>query len=138
MGKEIIMFAPKTLLLVDDNQRFLTVLADELRDRSDDFCILTAGNGDMALKVLESAHVDLVITDLKMPVMDGFELLSHMKKRYHNIPVIVISSFLHPDLETKLGALGVSQCIAKESLNVSALEEMILTLSPSPPGRGVG
>ena len=119
--------APKNILLVDDHQSFLATLAEGLRNcSSNNFCILTAENGHRALKVLESAYVDLVVTDLKMPVMDGLELISHMKEKYPGIPVFVMSSFLCPDLETRLRALGASRCIVKTSLNLSALEEMIV------------
>ena len=119
-------FAAKSILLVDDHRSFLTILAEELRDRGNDFRILTAENGDRALKVLESGQVDLVVTDLRMPVMDGFVLISHMKEKHPSIPVIVVSSFLYPESETKLKAIGVSHCIEKYSLSISALEEMIL------------
>ncbi|HSB06577.1 MAG TPA: response regulator [Thermodesulfobacteriota bacterium] len=116
--------AVKTILIVDDEQRFLAVLATELRECSHDFCILTAENGDKALKILESAHVDLVLTDLKMPVMDGYELLRCMNKKYPNIPVIVMSFSLYPEVVTKLRDLGVSQCIEKP-FSISLLKEMI-------------
>jgi len=117
---------PRSILLVDDHQSFLTILAEELRDCGNNFCILTAENGDRALKVLESGQVDLVVTDLRMPVMDGFVLISHMKEKHPAIPVIVVSSFLYPESETKLKAMGVSHCMEKHSLTISALEEMIL------------
>ena len=117
---------PQNILLVDDDRTFLTMLERELRDCNNNFCILTAENGERALKVLESAHVDLVVTDLHMPVMNGFELISHMKKKYPNTPVIVISGFLYPDLETALRDLSVSESIDKASLRVNALGETIL------------
>ena len=117
---------PKNILLVDDDQGFLAMLAGELRDFNNNFSILTAENGNKALKVLESAHVDLVVTDLNMPVMNGYDLLSHMKKKYPNIPVIVISGFLYPGLEATLRTLGASQSLDKPSLSVNALGEMIL------------
>src|SRR4030067_3071418 len=116
----------KSILLVEDQQNVLTVLAMELRNCSNKFCVLTAENGDRALKVLESAYVDLVVTDLKMAVMDGFDLIAHMKREYPTIPVIVISSFLSPESEARLRALGVSQYIDKHCFSVSTLEEMIL------------
>ena len=136
--RPMVKFAAKTILLVDDNQRFLTVLADELRECGNNFNILTAESGGKALKILESVPVDLVVTDLKMPVMGGFELISHMKKKYPGIPVIVLSSFLCPELEPRLRATGVSQWIEKVSLSIGALKEMIATLALSPPGRGRG
>ena len=115
----------KTVLLIDDHQRFLTALAEGLEACGSSFSILTAENGYRALRLLESAHVDLVVTDLRMPVMNGFDFISHMKKKYPGIPVIVMSSFLDPEVETRLRGLGVSQSIEKSSLRLSTLEEMI-------------
>ncbi len=114
----------KNILLVDDNQNFLNGLADSLRECEGTFCVLTAENGDRALKVLESAHVDLVVTDLKMPVMDGFGLLSNVRRNFPEIPVIIMSSFLCPEVETGLRNLGALQCIDKCS--ISALRDMIV------------
>ncbi len=119
-------FGSKNILLVDDQQHFLTILATELGDSSNNFRILTAENGVRALEILESAEVDLVVTDLKMPVLNGYDLISHMKKKYPSIPVIVISSFLYPDSETRLRTLGVTRYIDKNSLSLSALEKMIV------------
>jgi len=69
-------------------------------------------------------------------VMDGYDLLSHMKKRYPGIPVIVMSAFFHSEVAARLRDLGVSQCIEKP-LSVNALEEMILlTLPLFPEGSG--
>jgi YesN/AraC family two-component response regulator len=126
-------FAAKNILLVDDHRNFLTILAEELKGYGNNFCILTAENGDRALKVLESAQVDLVVTDIRMPVMDGFALISHMKEKYPTIPVIVVSSFLYSEWETELKAMGVTKYMEKCSLSVSALEDMILLALPLSP-----
>jgi CheY-like chemotaxis protein len=117
--------AAKNILLVDDQQNFLTALAEGLQSCNDQFCILTAENGERALKVLETAQVDLVVTDLKMPVMDGFGLISHMKEKYPGIPVIAMSYFLYPELESKLQTLGVSQIFDKSELSFGSLTGMI-------------
>jgi CheY-like chemotaxis protein len=98
---------------VDDEKIFLLSLADGLNTSGLKFHILTAGNGEKALKALESESVDLVVTDLKMPVMDGFEFLSQMRKGYPDIPVIVISAFINPDVEKRLSSLGVCHYLEK-------------------------
>jgi len=126
-------FDAKTVLLVDDDERFLRVLANELRDRSNNLCVLTAENGEKAFKILEFKRVDLVVTDLKMPVMNAFQLISHMKERYPSIPVIVMSSFLDSEVAIDLRAKGASQCIDKA--NISTLKEIILPRAPSPISR---
>lgn len=107
----------KKILIVDDEKIFLLSLVEGLGDGASSlgrkFHFLTAGNGEKALKALESESIDLVITDLKMPVMDGFEFLSHMRKTYPDIPVIVISAFINSDVERRLSSLGVFHYLEK-------------------------
>ena len=118
--------AAKNILLVDDYQSFLKALANELKNSNNNhFSILTAENGDRALSLLGSVHVDVIVTDLRMPAMNGFELISHVKRSYPCIPIIVVSSFLYPEQEAELRDLGVSQYMDKFSLTVHALEELI-------------
>jgi len=114
----------KQILLVDDEMKYLNTLAEDLQASDGSLHILTAENGERALDLLESAQVDLVVTDLKMPVMDGFEFISRVKKSYPNMPVIVMSIFTSPQVKKNLLALGVSQCI--EKFNLKALEDGIL------------
>lgn len=123
-------FAIKNILVVDDNRRFLTSLAELLQINENGLSILTAEDGKSALEILKSAPVDLVMTDLHMPVMDGFDLIVHMKKNHPAIPIIVMSGSFYPELETRLGNLGVANYIPKESLNLEAIEEMLLRSLP--------
>jgi CheY-like chemotaxis protein len=74
---------------------------------------LTARNGQEALDLLGREPVDLVITDLRMPVMDGFELLSFMSQRYLDIPVIVMTAFGSPEVEAQIKRLGDFQYVEK-------------------------
>lgn len=73
--------------------------------------VLTANNGLDALQVLDEERVDLVLSDLEMPVMHGYELLAQMKRRpmVKNIPVVVITSrsgTQHQEKAFSLGAVG--------------------------------
>ena len=120
--------APKNILLVDDQKNFLASLADGLKACDGNLCILTAENGDRALQVLASNPVDMVVTDLKMPLMNGFELLSHMQEKYPHIPAIVMSSFVDSWTEARLLALGAAQFIEKESLSFKALWDLIVSV----------
>lgn len=93
------------ILLVDDSAIARTVIK-----RSLDICgfheanKLEAENGRKALDILKKQRVDLVITDLNMPVMDGEGLIKRMKSspRFFDIPVIVITSLNNPANEQKL------------------------------------
>ena len=103
----------KNLLLVDDEMIFLKSLAEGLRMVNKDYNVLLANNGEHAIRVLKSVRVDLLLTDLKMPVMDGFDLLLEVLKKYPYLPVIVTSSFSNDDVIKKINAMGFFHFIEK-------------------------
>jgi len=91
----------KSILIVDDEQPFLLSLQEGLSDQPD-YQVKTALNGQEALEVLKSNKIDLLVTDLKMPVMDGFGLLAQMSGKYPGIPVIVMTAFGTEEIEQRL------------------------------------
>lgn len=104
----------KNILIVDDEKNLLASLRDGFSDRADEFTIYTAENGAKATVILKSLPIDLVITDLRMPVMDGFELLAYMSKYHPDIATIVMTAHLNtPAIEDKLKHFSVSHCIQK-------------------------
>jgi CheY-like chemotaxis protein len=103
----------KNVLIVDDERPFLLSLTDGLATYANDFTVVTALNGKEAVKVLDSTEVDLVVTDLRMPKMDGFELLAHMSGQYPNIPVIVMTAYGTPEIEERLQDMGTFQYLEK-------------------------
>ncbi|MFA5321448.1 MAG: response regulator, partial [Smithella sp.] len=103
----------KNVLLVDDEEPFLYALADGLSTYRKYFQILTAVNGEEAVKVLKLHPVDLVITDLSMPVMDGFELLAYMSRNYPKIPVVFMSIYKTPKLEEIVINMGIFRYLEK-------------------------
>jgi predicted regulator of Ras-like GTPase activity (Roadblock/LC7/MglB family)/DNA-binding response OmpR family regulator len=103
----------KNVLLVDDDDKFLHSLVLGFDDYKDMFKILTAGNGKLAVEILNSIEVDLLVTDLKMPVMDGFELLAHMASNFPAVPIIVMSAFCTPVIEDKLQEIGIMGIMEK-------------------------
>jgi len=103
----------KTVLIVDDEKTFLLSLTEGLSLYKEEFSVITAENGKKAVSVLKTTPIDLVVTDLKMPVMDGFELLAYMSKNHPKVPVMVMTAFGNPEVEAKLKALGVLQYMEK-------------------------
>lgn len=103
----------KNVLIVDDERTLLYTFSNSLMAYSSDLNVLTAENGLQAVDILESGHVDMVVTDLKMPEMDGFQLLIHMKKRYPGIPVIVMTAVGCPEVTDRLKALGTVSYLEK-------------------------
>ncbi len=79
----------QTILVVDDEPGIRLVL--EKRLATWNFQVLTAENGRRAMALIQTEHPDVVITDLFMPEVDGFELLGHIRKTVPDLPVIVIS-----------------------------------------------
>lgn len=92
----------KHVLIVDDEKPFLMSVRDGLAQYGDQFRLHLAFNGQEAIRVLQEQPIDLVVTDLKMPVMDGFQLLAHMSGAYPATPVIVMTAFGTPDIEAKI------------------------------------
>ncbi|HEU4904216.1 MAG TPA: DNA-binding response regulator, partial [Flavisolibacter sp.] len=80
-----------TILLVDDNEDILEFLADELTEKYE---ILTASNGQEALQIILQEVVNLVVSDVMMPVMDGFEFCRIIKSNveYSHVPVILLTA----------------------------------------------
>ena len=92
----------KTVLLVDDEKLFLASLTEGLVSYGSEFDVVTANNGKQAIDIINSQSIDLIVTDLKMPVMDGFQLLVHLMNENFNFPVIVMTAFGTPEIENQL------------------------------------
>ena len=81
------------ILLVDDEEMFLSSLFDGLRRRFPDFTFRTANNGEMALAQLGRQPADLVITDLKMPRISGLQLLEKIGQENISVLTILMTGF---------------------------------------------
>lgn len=99
----------KTILVVDDDRSVLRIATRALLGLKE-LAVVTAENGAIATRMLQEEPVDLVVTDLQMPIMGGYQLLNFMNQRHPGLPAIVVTSFLDLDtwgLATSLGALRV-------------------------------
>ena len=104
----------REVLIVDDEEPLLLTIAEGLSIYKKYFNVLTATNGADAVKVLKSSPViDLVLTDLSMPKMDGFELLAYMNRNYHKIPVILMTAFGTPKIEEIVSSMGIFRYLEK-------------------------
>jgi two-component system response regulator CpxR len=79
----------KTILCVDDNEQVLSVRKFMLETRG--YRVLTAASSEQALEVFREGGIDLVLSDLIMPYMDGNELIRRMKELAPEVPAILIS-----------------------------------------------
>ena len=83
---------PENLLVVDDEPNMLRLLKTILMDKTG-YEVTTTNNPLEVSKLLQDAHYDLVITDLKMPLVDGIDLIGIVKNIDAHIPIIVITAY---------------------------------------------
>lgn len=85
-------YLKEELLIVDDNPENLKVLGDMLRNEG--YSVRAAKNGSQALASIESSEPDLLLLDVHMPEMDGFELcrIIRAKPQFKSLPIIFISA----------------------------------------------
>lgn len=103
----------KHILIVDDEPAWLKLMGRTLRDAG--YLVKEVGSGDAALTALEKYRPDLILSDLRMPDMNGFDLLDHIKKlpKVSSTPVVFLSAI--DDFHAKKVAreLGAVACISK-------------------------
>jgi len=80
----------ETVVIVDDEKNYPLILSAVLEEEG--FETLTANSGREALKILKHSDVDLVLTDMKVPVMDGIKLLERIKEIDSDLPVIMMTA----------------------------------------------
>ena len=79
------------ILVVDDEEALRNVLSSELS--SSGYEVSTAGDGDEAIRAIQNKKFHLVLLDIKMPHVDGFEVLRFIKKNYPTLKVIMLTGF---------------------------------------------
>jgi len=127
------MTMPRTVLLVDDDSNFRRVVEYQLQE--DGYRVLTAPSAADALQRFQAEDVDVVLTDVKMPVTDGMDLLARLKTLRRDLPVIVLTAHgtIGSAVEAmKLGAFDYLtkpftreqlRLVMEKSLDVAALRQ---------------
>ncbi len=110
------------ILIVDDEDNMLQMLKTFFTEK--EFCCFTAQNGIKALEILGKEDIDIVITDMKMPEMDGLELLKNIKEKHKNISAVIMTGFSEEYTTTEALNLGADGYITKPFRN----KELLLIL----------
>jgi len=105
------MNAMETVLIVDDEKNYPLILSAVLAEEG--FKTSTANSGHKALEILEDIDIDLVLTDMKMPSMDGIELLGNIKEIDPDLPVIMMTAHGTVDKAVKAMQKGAYSYILK-------------------------
>lgn len=83
----------KRILVVDDEEGLRLLYKEELEEAG--WLVTLASSGEESLRKIEEGVVDLVLLDIKMPGMDGVEVLRRVKERWKDLPVILCSAYSH-------------------------------------------
>lgn len=107
------MSQEQTILTVEDNPNIRKMIAYNLRRAG--FRVIEAGDGKEAVRVLQKVVPDLIILDVRMPEMNGFQLLELMRKypRAAAIPVLMLSALSQPENVDRALGLGVVDYVVK-------------------------
>jgi len=112
----------ETILVVDDEKNYLLVMTALLSEEG--YEVIAVEDGRRALDIAEEADLDLVLTDMKMPQMDGIELVSRIKKDHPDLPAIVMTAFGTVEKAVQAMRAGAYDYITKPFQN----EELMMTV----------
>ncbi len=90
-----------SILVVDDELLIRDLLYDFFQDQGWDIAV--AESGEQALEILQEKKIDVLLTDLRMPAMDGMALTGQVRKSFPGIPVVIMTGY--PSVESAVSAL---------------------------------
>lgn len=104
------------LLLVEDDANLCYIIQGGLEDMIGGYKVLTAANGEEGLAVWRSEHPDVIVADIEMPVMDGYEMVKRIREEDEHIPILFTSGRVSPKDVVKGYELGVNNYVKKPFL----------------------
>jgi len=121
---------PRTALVVDDSATMREMVSFTLKQAG--FEPLTGGNGQEGLDRLTGQSVDLIITDLNMPVMDGLSFIKAVRARaeYQQVPILMLTTEARADIREQGKAAGATGWLVKP-VNPELLLEVIARVVPA-------
>jgi two-component system response regulator (stage 0 sporulation protein F) len=114
------------LLIVDDEIDLSVNMKELLEEEAHD--IFIANNGQEGLEILKNYKIDVVVSDVKMPIMDGLKLIEEARKIGLNMPFIFYTGHGSAELKRTVRELGAVDLLTKP--NFSNLEQAVRTAMP--------
>lgn len=115
----------ENILVVDDEPALLELTCEILSQKN--YHVFCAGRAKEALEILEKEHIDLLISDVIMPDMDGYQLAAIVQEKYPNIKIQLASGFSGKDLD-KLADKELSRKLLHKPYNSQTLLKRIHAL----------
>ncbi len=124
------MSETKKILIIEDERPLARAL--ELKLTHVGFETKIAVNGEEGLAILQKESFDLILTDLVMPKVDGFAVLTALRERGNTTPVIVLTNLSQAEDESRARTLGAAGFLVKSDISVSEIVERIKYVFEAP------
>ena len=111
------------LLVVDDEVEIRELVSRHFRHLG--YQVLCAGNGRAALEVLEAERIDVVLSDIMMPDMNGIELLERLRQEYPMVRVVMMTGYVTQENLLACFRMGAETCVFKPLQDLQELETAI-------------
>ena len=121
------------IVIVDDEPDILDLLTQELSEKDERFNIFSSTSGYEALNILRNNKIDILITDIAMPDMDGYELYKRTKELFQDMPIIMMTGFGYDPKHVMVNAKksGLREVILKPFETEILYEKIIRELNTS-------
>lgn len=110
------------MLAVDDNAINRQILAEQLRKLN--CTVILAADGQHALSLLRRQEVDLILTDINMPVMDGYALARHVREQGHAMPIYGVTAMALTTEHHQADAAGMTGLLPRP-LSIASLSDLL-------------
>lgn len=110
------------ILIVDDSKEIRNILSTFLKEEG--FEIYTAENGKKALDLIKEKVIDLIITDIRMPEMDGYQLTKKMKEEKPRVGIIIMTAYTSIYTEGDIRKIGADDHISKPFELIDIIEKI--------------
>ena len=118
--------APKKILIIEDDKSLARAL--ELKLVHEGFEVFTLFSGENVILALDKEHFSLIICDLMMPVVDGFQVLEILKQNKVKTPVIILTNLSQAEDEKRSKDLGAVDFLVKSDAPLSSIIEKVKKL----------
>lgn len=112
----------KKILIIDDEYQNREMLSDFLEIKG--YEVITANNGEEGIEAFKNDHVDAAIIDIKMPIMNGIDCASEIRRLKENFPIIMITGHVDIDYKNQIKNMGLHHLLIKP-LNINEIHEIL-------------
>ena len=112
---------PKHILIADDDKLFVDILTLGFEKHNAEFNLMTVDNGERTISMLTEHNPDMLILDLRMPNLDGYAVLEHMRDNHSSVPVVVVTYYQDEGHKNRTKEFGVKAYLVKSEWRIDQL-----------------